>query len=42
MWNAYRDLPFSLHHKKSYLKHPPEEVRSEVAQLFTCPSWRVC
>ena len=42
MWNAYRDLPFSLHHKKTYLTHPPEDVRSEVPQLFTCPSWCVC
>lgn len=35
MWNAYEPLPFSLHHKKQFLLHPPSEVEREVKLLFT-------
>ena len=33
----YAPLPFSLHHKKQYLLHNPEEVEYEMHSLFSRP-----
>ena len=37
MWNQYSVLPFSLHHRKRYLLHKPEEVENEIRTLFSRP-----
>ena len=37
MWNQYIALPFSLHHKKQYLLHDPDEVEKELRALFSRP-----
>ncbi|KAK8794345.1 hypothetical protein WA171_003469 [Blastocystis sp. BT1] len=37
MWNQYSALPFSLHHRKRYLLHKPEEVENEIRTLFSRP-----
>ena len=37
MWNQYNALPFSLHHRKRYLLHKPEEVENEIRTLFSRP-----
>ena len=42
MSRRYAELPFSLHHRKRYLLHNPEEVEYELHSLFSCPLWCVC
>ena len=42
MWNQYSALPFSLHHRKRYLLHKPEEVENEIRTLFSRPVYSIC
>ena len=37
MWNQYSALPFSLHHRKRYLLHNPDEMETELRALFSRP-----
>lgn len=42
MWEKYTALPFSLHHRKQYLLHPPNEVDDEIHALFSRHECSVC
>ena len=42
MSRRYSELPFSLHHRKRYLLHNPEEVEYELHSLFSNPLLCVC
>ena len=42
MWEKYSALPFSLHHRKQYLLHQPNEVDDEIHALFSRHEYPVC
>lgn len=42
MWEKYSALPFSLHHRRQYLLHHPNEVDDEIHALFSRHACFVC